>query len=790
RFSPVKDTWYHIAAYWKGTRYGHMLLMIDGFVPAKAKWRFVDSDNQDVAQSTELSSLMPAPADPADPFTTVPLKDSQFLQKPPNWPRDTPWIVPIRIGDEVVDYDTSTGMGRRGSRKADSVYGNAWADHPQDAKATLFGYTSPLRKLNFRILFEPPAWDPPGEISMEFGQIYATRGATQLRFGIPEFTSLVAEDTDPNGNPILAAGTNRIKYVIPDAALVDNTEWPDSGFIKIDDEAIYYQRITREGIKTGYFEVCSRGMEGTLPVNHNGGVAITLWSVAVTEPDSNIPSPTIIQFNEEWFGPVKLAQVPPGGPAEHFWVGVTVNLKAIPLWRGNAWRTPVARWHEPAERLVPVFCAREMDPTVLRTNLQKYDTVTAIDSTNYREQHMVCNSITIEEWNQWVYQQNPQSQRPPPPPKEVKDQGIQLASFYDPVKRDFKVDDLHNRILKWPSGELIGERYLELQNPVVKYGPAKATIDEVKNIASTKGNFQVNAVAEPETPQLNVGLVANMNVSTQFPSGVVLVGEEVVGFADSKNGDTLTACKRGWLNSVKTVHDRGDALFILNFLPVAAVKHVPLSTESRTVPITQVLAGQGYFHGYVLIDEEVIGFEELGKKGVELDALARFDGNGLFRGMFGTTAASHQPNAMVFGIPFRYWDGYKEGQFDDKMPYFQVAHTTRNARWRGISYQAELPLADKNLLPHLYVRLDGLGDFTLPKVDEHSAVWHFYKSQSNPLEDFISSRLENGQMELRFFLEYRPGSYWPEHSWKRTMKLLETRLEYDRDTKVLFHEDK
>lgn len=790
RFSPVKDTWYHIAAYWKGTRYGHMLLMIDGFVPAKAKWRFVDSDDQNVAQSTELASVMPAPADPADPFTIVPLKDSQFLQKPPNWPRDTPWVVPIRVGDEVIDIDTSTGQGRRGSRKADTVYGPAYYDHPQNAKATLFGYTSPLHKLNVRIQFDPPQWDPPGTINMEFGQIYTTRGAIQLKFGMPDWTSLVGEDSDPSGNLVLAANTNRIKYVIPDTSPVDNTEWPDSGYIKIEDEAIYYQRITREGIKTGYFEVCSRGQEGTMPLVHQGGVAITLWSIAVTEPDTNLPSPTIIQFNEEWFGPVKVASVPPGGPADHFWVGVTVNSKAVPFARGIRWRTPVARWHEAGERLIPIFSAREMDPTVLRTNLQKYDTVTAIDSTNYREQHMVCNSITIEELNEWIYQTNPGSQRPPPPPKDVKDQGIQLASFFDGVKRDFKVDDLHNRILKWPSGELLGERFLEIMNPPVKYGPAKATIDEVKNIASTKGNFQLNMVAEPETPQLNVGIVGNLNVSTATPSGVLLVGEELVGFADSRNGDTLTNCKRGWLNSVKEVHDRGDAFFLLNFLPVAAVKHSPISTESRTIQMSQVLQGQGFFHGYVLIDDEVVGFEKLGIKGVELDTLARWDGNGLFRGMFGTSAAAHQPNAMIFAIPFRYWDGYKEGQFDDKMPYFQVAHTTRNARWRGISAQIELPAGEKNLLPHCYVRLDGLGDFTLPKVDDHSAVWHFYKSQTNPLEDMISSRLENGQMELRFFLEYKPGSYWPEHSWKRTMKFMETRLEYDRDTKVLLHEDK
>jgi hypothetical protein len=144
---------------------------------------------------------------------------------------------------------------------------------------------------------------------------------------------------------------------------------------------------------------------------------------------------------------------------------------------------------------------------------------------------------------------------------------------------------------------------------------------------------------------------------------------------------------------------------------------------------------------------------------------------------------------MVFGIPFRYSAGYKRGEFDNRMPYFQAAHTTRDARWRGIRLEIERDGRDPNLQPRCLARVDGLGDLTRPWVDDQSAVWLFSGGGAHSLEDLISGRLENGQVEARLFLDYEPGSYWPANSWKRTLKIHEVRIDYDRDTKVVMHQD-
>jgi hypothetical protein len=430
---------------------------------------------------------------------------------------------------------------------------------------------------------------------------------------------------------------------------------------------------------------------------------------------------------------------------------------------------------------VPVFAARERDLGLIRMNLQGYDPVTIIDSENRRESHIVAHGISPEE-----LAVNPSPGFAPIPQSPG---GVQLAAFFGPVGRDYEVDGLHNRILKWPSGELIGDRFLAIRNPVAGYGPAEATIDEVKNVASSRVDVEVREIAYRGIPEVRTGSLALTGISKDYPSGMAVIGEEIVGFADTRGMNHLTHCTRGWLNSPATVHDRGDAVFVVDFLPVAAIARAEVASTTRYVRLSQGLLGRNYETGYALIEREVIGFEEALDRGRQLDTLPRFDGSGLFRGMFGTDVDEHPEHSMVFGIPFRYYDGYKPGEFDNRMPYFQVAHTTRDARWKSLRFEATRDGDDRRLRIHGFVRIDGLGDFTRIARDAHSDVWDFVGAGRHSLEDTVSSRLENGQFDIRWQLEYLRGSYWPADSWKRTWKLKEARVEYDRDTKVLFHEE-
>ena len=49
--------------------------------------------------------------------------------------------------------------------------------------------------------------------------------------------------------------------------------------------------------------------------------------------------------------------------------------------------------------------------------------------------------------------------------------------------------------------------------------------------------------------------------------------------------------------------------------------------------------------------------------------------------------------------------------------------------------------------------------------------------------------------DIRFYVEYAPGSFdalksWETHSWKRTPKLKEVKVEYERPTRTLYNEER
>ncbi len=776
----VADTWYHIAIYWKGTRYGHMLLMIDGFVPTGAKWRCVDDESLTDC-STELINPLTIPTDPNDlnqTYISLPMKNTGWLQKPASWPSTEPFIVPLLIGAEVFHYEPDTGMAARGQRAT------AFQDHVAGAKVTLFGYASRIRDLDVNIDYgdgEPP-------VQMRFDFLPRAQAVTTRQFGAMMTASINGpDDIDADGmaTELAMATTTGIKFTTNDTAA-----WPQPGFIRIQNEAIYYEKITVQDATNGTFDNCTRGAEATIAADHPAGSMIEMWGIAVDMLDANIPLNTALMIQDELFWPVRTTTNTTDPSQINFWVGVVVNPGMSNAIARPLRRDPVAGPqvpHPAGERIIPGFAIRESDPGQFRWNAARGDLVTVVDSNDRKETHQV-GAVRN--------QPNPPDTVTPNNPSVVfNDPSRQLAWLKGNVTQDVTRDDLHARILKWPSGELIGVRCLEVNNLPPNYGPFTATIDEVKNFASPKGHFRMIAPADATQQQINVPDAAGMGVNQNNPCGVVLAGEEVIGFAGFAGNQSLHPAKRGWLNSTAQVHNTGDLMFNLSFLPVSALSNA-LTPEHQLIATKQRLKGLGnYSRGYALIDQEVVGFESVGPGGRELDTLCTWDGAGLFRGMFGTQKVAHAQNALVYGIPFRYWDGYKAGQFDNRMAYFGTAHTVRGARWQKFDFDTQVIPADPLVQVHAFVRGDGLGDPWTPALGGKSAVWHFTKNFGNPMLDeqgapFIGYRGEAGQIESRIFVEYRPGAYWPNHAWKKTMRLKEIKIDYDRDNRVLFHEER
>jgi hypothetical protein len=160
---------------------------------------------------------------------------------------------------------------------------------------------------------------------------------------------------------------------------------------------------------------------------------------------------------------------------------------------------------------------------------------------------------------------------------------------------------------------------------------------------------------------------------------------------------------------------------------------------------------------------------------------------GMFRGMFGTLADSHDADTLVYFLPYRFWDTYKPQQFDNRMSYYQAATGMDAARWRNIKWTEEKPgNNDPNLVARVLVRVDGKGEWT--DAPGQQILEFTNGTQANTINR-IGSQNDPGRLEMRVLFQYQAG-FWPQHSWKRAIRIKEIKVEYDRPTRILYHEDK
>jgi hypothetical protein len=195
----------------------------------------------------------------------------------------------------------------------------------------------------------------------------------------------------------------------------------------------------------------------------------------------------------------------------------------------------------------------------------------------------------------------------------------------------------------------------------------------------------------------------------------------------------------------------------------------------------------------MLVGQEVIGFEQVipqGRNAFQYDAFNDFKGTAMFRGRFGTRRAQHNGDDLAYGIPFRYWDTYHAESFDNRQAYYHVATTFRGANWRTVGWTEHMPAADRGLRTRCTVRVDGMGEmWELPAVNDSHLLWDFAAPNTANQVGRMSGMRDQGQLDVRFQVEYLQGCYWPAHGWKRSPRLKQIQVEYDRPFKVVYHED-
>ncbi|MBI2901929.1 MAG: hypothetical protein HYY17_17240 [Planctomycetes bacterium] len=737
-FAAAADrTWYHVGAYWKGTRYAHGAVLVDGFASPSAKFMHYSPEGNRL-----LTTLRAALTQGA---TTWTLSDNSMV--PTNeW---SYWLV----GGEVIAFDPSSNQIVRGMR------GTTAQAHPAEATVQIFGYSSKLRNTTVTCDFAQFGKPAAGQATMTFDRVTMGGGSVAQPFGTNPTATVNGDKTDPNTNQTYVDATqSNIPVTTPDI-----NEFPPQGHIVIEDEVIYYTAITPGASPA--FTGCVRGQHGTAAAQHNTPRPVRMWGIAATDV-TNYLSPTVIQIGAEWFGPV---YKDPDHP--NHWIGHVNGAIPGPLLRGAQAFGSVPSSHVSGDRIIPVWAARESDLGVGRLNIGTGDRVTITDDRVQSEYKRIMWAGA--QGNGWTF-------------SEAR---AQLAAFLDDVPREYVADDLHVRVLKFPSGEILGLNWLQTMNPSCTIGPAAATIDELKAFASPKGNFQVAAACTASDRVISMNNTGGISAT----GGAIKIGDEIVGFTSNQN-NTLQAV-RGYLGSGAQVHDAGDLAFNMSFLPIA--------TLTGAVPATSgtIVTTQGSANGAVNRTDAYMAVQTGGQYEVLMytgvyarnnDLVFTMPGRledstvGMFRGMFGTAALNHSADTLAYFLPYRFWDTYKARQWDGRMCWFEAATCMESAQWRSVRWTEDVPANDPNLRTHALVRVDGKGEwFDAPGRD----LFEFVQFNGANGINRVGRENDAGQLELRFQFEYA-GGFWPEHSWKRATRVKSVRVEYVRPTRTLHHEDR
>ena len=769
-FQITADTWTHFGAYWKSNRHADLALLVDGFSDPQAKFmHYTQPGGQKLM--TKLSGTL------TQTSTNLTLVDSSICPSGNEF-------TPLLIGNEVVLYNAQAGTCVRGIGGA-TVRGTVAVDHDSGVNVSLYGYSSKVRRGTINVQLNANF-----SVDLDYTNgIPQTNAAARYNFGQTPSADVTGETQDPTTMQWYNASTaTTIGVLTPPTSAI--TDFPDEGYIKIDQEIIYYTgRSTGTVAGTmppanAKFTGCVRAQFGTVAANHNSGARVQMWSIAVTN-FNNYPQNTVIQIGDEWFGPVR--RDPTG---KMFWVGYLDGTTPFNFPRGTLATVPSA--HSAADLVIPTFMAKDVNTWPSNGwAAGPGDRVTLVDAMNQKEIARVrqaSNLLKTTPRGGW----DPSLQG-----------ASQLIALWQHAARPWIPDDLHVRLLKFPSGELLGRAWLENFMPQVTLGPIQGQIDELKAFAATKGRVRTvqKVGASDTTLYVNLAAMPRMN-----DGGLIKLGDEYLGYGSWTNDQvrgTISQVKRGWLNSTAEIHDLGGNAFYLPWIPVSALA-ADVSAEDKVVRLRQRLAGDPtrYRKGYVLLDNEMVLFEWNGAgnnpDGLTLAMPAAWDGQkGLYRGMFGTQPMSHTSGtSLAYGMPFRTWDTYKPREFDNTMVYFQWATKMDLAHWESFRWTQEIPAQDKNILIHAFARVDGKGEFwDAPGMNDNVMLIESVTPGTNVKVNRTGYQNEAGQFDVRFYVEYRTGSFDAAQprmaeSWKRYPKIKEIQVEYDRPSQTLHHEDR
>lgn len=633
--SLVADRWYHVGAFWKGTKFGHGMMTLDGLPVGNYRIRTEAGG----IRSTQLATAL----QPADTTVAVTGSTAGF-----------PPTGAVEIGNEAIEYTGVSGSTFTGCVRG--ARGTAAQAHQAGCGVNIWGYTSKL--IAGQLRFQNPSvptitWD---RLTIGGGQLVGQIGANTL--------TQVVTSTPATPAPVgLMQGAVLLNVTPVGSGGVDVTqEFPPTGWLMVGSgpqgEVMHYTSRTAAA-----FAGLTRGLFGTTDKNHLEGETVQLWGFHVTD-NTNYLTPTVLQIDDEWFGPV-MKEGTDG------WRGFVIqrnNLTVpVPMFRGkqpgvggNLFGTLNAA-HATGSNVIPTFALAD-------TQAGDGDTVTFVEQDPATREERQVRHV------RWVPNLGIGNATPP----------FLLAALSSFTTKEWVPDNLWVRILKFPSGELPGVNIAQMTfaGSAIPSAPAglNGLIDEVRMTTGPKNlGFQMSASIDASVTTIPMATVGGMDQE----GGAILVGDEVIGYAGiDPSTNTLTNCTRGYLGTSPAVHELGDRVFNLAFLAIASLTAAvgPTDKELPCVP------NNFPRDGYVLVGTELVGYTHFGASGGPAFAQGCD-----FRGAFGTAPANHNQYDLVYAFPFRYWDRFTANSDDSLLSWFGASHRATGARWGRVTWEEVLP---------------------------------------------------------------------------------------------------
>jgi hypothetical protein len=277
-------------------------------------------------------------------------------------------------------------------------------------------------------------------------------------------------------------------------------------------------------------------------------------------------------------------------------------------------------------------------------------------------------------------------------------------------------------------------------------------------------------------------------------AGLVQIDDEIIAFRRTgRNGNGAPAildCERGVMGTTAQKHGFGANVTFLDFVPVTMLREALTPSTS----IVNVASEQGFATtgGLILVDRELIHYSDARGRALAMPPILDAKGDetgGVFRGRFGTIAARHANEAIVFEMPFRYWDRYAECQDNPELSYYEVALNRPGAWFDRFGYEEFRPTPNVRFVT--LVRTEPDVPWCTDPSRASASLLRLETGLQSDKSLFPIAR-HGTALDVRFYVQYLADSFDPltlsAPDWKTTPELRWAEVHFFDETQVLHRE--